>query len=175
MPVPEEADRLGELRHRLVERGVGTDVREDEERPSPVAKALLCLDRLDELRDPPFRHAVVAPEEVVALHLPVPCGLVRLAPHPLPAGGDVRRENAPRALLRILEHALDLESHVVPVLPAVDLVVARDEQLLDPVAVRRKSLGEHLVPRLRVELQLPDLAAVRRVAAVHDGIDVLAA
>ena len=32
-----------------------------------------------------FRHVVVPSEEVVALHLLVPHGLVRLAPHPLPA------------------------------------------------------------------------------------------
>ena len=147
-----------------------------EERSRVLRKAAFRVDLLHERKGPRLARFVVLPrvvasEEVVSLHHPVPRLGVGLAPDALPVAGDVGAEDVFLELLRIgIELLHELADSVGG---SVEVVVAGHEKALHLVPVGRKVVRKHLAPGGGVELHLRDLPDVRHVPEVEYGVHVL--
>ena len=162
VPVAAEADGVRELAQLGVAREVRHLVGEYEERLLALERKFfgVCVDVVRHLHavllgawpvNPPVRS-----EEVVSVDLPVERLGVRHAPDTLVVAREVCADHAAAPVVG------------EPLLVAFEqLVVADDDDPLRPV------LAEDLLVDLLVELPLPDVAAVRRVAEVDERIDVL--
>ena len=113
---------------------------------------------------------VMHAHELVALHCLHVHRRIVLVEHALPALGHVQREDVVAVLL--LRDAELLRGTIVP---AVDVVVARHEDLLDVLAVGTLVAGEHAPPRFAHAAQLRVEPAVGHVAGDQHGVHLLVA
>ena len=144
---------------------------DEEERNGRLVEPIRLNAFVKERRHFPKIGAILPSEKVKALHFPMPDLFVLLAPDAPPL---LRRIDTQNGLVPFVLVGIEPphERTTIPSDVAAELVVARHEKLCYLSSIVPFVFWKHLAPYGGMRLHLNDLPKVRKVAAMHDGIDV---
>ena len=153
-------------------------VRHEKERFDGFAFAMLYSPhhRVDERHERRVALAVpvlnpVLTEKVIALDRLVPDRFILLAPNAPPVPGAIRFYDSFRPIRPVRNEP----RHIDALAPGIYVVIAGNKEFLDDMTIRCPILREDAIPGIRMKLEFLHKPAISHIAAMHDGINVLAA